>query len=347
MGIASTKQIWNTRMRGGDPASADGLSFSGSGGSANGNYWAISNSSYSVSGGTANTMVASFIFDTAPDSADPILVIDDGTKRVEVRSKGNGTGLDLVGTTTVTISDLDMLQTEDDAVPLVLRLSMDSSGSAKLYVYDILRNAEGNDAFYSVTGSASSSAGVKFGNTSGSVRWGSVYVTTNGAFNPEELMTSDFAQDALARMGLSVVEQIKDSDRMYLKTQVADSSIVYGYDLSSQMRNRLSTPTVHVVLRGLGNGEFETLGGSTITQDYSVEIFVTTRDSNYEQAYRSGMNILGEIFDELYTNTGLRGTTDSITGFQTSFDTRLDADETVCVHTLTLEYIRRINMTHR
>ena len=73
MGIASTKQIWNTRMRGGNPTAASDNPFSGSGGSANGNYWAITNSTYTISGGTANTMVASFIFDTAPNSADPLL----------------------------------------------------------------------------------------------------------------------------------------------------------------------------------------------------------------------------------------------------------------------------------
>ena len=348
MGIAGKNEFWTTRMQGGNPTSADDDPFSGSGGSASGGYWVITNSTYTTGGvDTAYTMVASFIYNTAPDNGAVLMSIDNGTNRVEVRSKGNNTQVDLVGATTVTISDLDMTQTEIKAVPTILRLTMDASGNAKLYVYDIIRDAQGEDAFYSVNGASSSSAGVRFGNTSGSVKWGSVYISKHGAFDPEELMTSDFAQDALARMGLSVVNQLRESDRMYLKTQVADSSIVYGYDISSQMTNRLTTPTIHVLVRGLDNGEFETLGGSTITQDYQVECFITCKDTNFENAYRYGINILGEVFDELYTNTGLQGTTDSITGFSTTFDVKVDDDETVCIHTLMLNYTRRIKMTHR
>ncbi len=348
MGIAAKNEFWSTRMQGGDPTAANDNAFSGSGGSASSGYWVITNSTYSLTPSeTAYTMVASFIFTTAPTAADPILSIDNGTKRVEVRSKGNLTQLDLVGATTVTISDLDLSQTDVNPVPTIIRLTMDASGNAKLYVYDIIRDAEGEDAFYSIVGASSSSAGVRFGNTSGSIKWGSVYVNKDGAFNPEELMTSDFAQDTLARMGLSVVNQLKDSNRMYLKTQVANSSIVYGYDISSDMTNRLITPTIHVIVRGVDNGEFETLGGATIMQNYQVEIFITCKDSNYENAYRYAMNILGEVFDELYTNTGLKGTTDSIQGFSTTFDVKIDNDETICIHTLMLNYIRRIKMTHR
>lgn len=348
MGIATTTQYWSTRMQGEDPTTSNDVAFSGSGGSAVGGYWVTTNSTYTLSPGlTAYTMVASFIYTTAPDNAAVLMSLDNGVKKVEVKSKGNATQVDLVGATTVTISDLDLTQTEDSPVPTILRLTLDASGNANLYVYDIIRDANGDDAFYSVAGATSASNSAKFGNTSGEVQWGSVYVSKFGAFDPEELMTSDFAQDALVRMGLSVVQQIQDSDRMYLKTQVPNSSIVYGYDLSSDMQNRISTPSIHVVLRGLDNGEFETLGGSTITQDYSVEVYVTVRDTNYENAYRSCLNILGEIFDELYTNTGLQGTTDSITGFSTTFDVKIDNDETVCVHTMSLDYSRRIKMTHR
>ena len=348
MNIANSKQFWSSRMIGEDPTTSKDDAFSGSGGSASDGYWVITNSTYTMNPATtANTMVTSFIYNTAPDSGAVIMSLDNGTKKIEVKSKGNNTELDLVGATTVTISDLDLAQTTDNPVPTIIRLTLDASGNAKLYVYDIIRNAEGNDAFYSVVGASSSSAGINFGNTSGSIKWGSVYVSKFGAFNPEELMLSDFAQDALVRMGLSIVNQIQNSNRMYLKTQVPNSSIIYGYDLSSNMTNRISPPTIHVLLGGLDNGEFDTLGGSTITQDYTVDIFVTTKDTNYENAYRSCFNILGEVFDELYTNTGLSGTTDSITGFSTSFDTKMDNDETICVHTLRLNYIRRIKMTHR
>jgi len=348
MGIATTTQYWSTRMQGENPTTSNDAAFSGSGGSASGGYWVITNSTYTLSPETtAYTMVASFIFTTAPTNGAVLLSLDNGVKKVEVKSKGNATQLDLVGATTVTISDLDLTQSESSPVPTILRLTLDASGNAKLYVYDIIRDADGDDSFYSVVGATSASNSITFGNTSGEVQWGSVYVSKYGAFDPEELMVSDFAQDALVRMGLSVVQQIQSSDRMFLKTQVPDSSIVYGYDLSSDMQNRISTPSIHVVLRGLDNGEFETLGGATINQDYSVEVYVTVRDTNYENAYRSCLNILGEVFDELYTNTGLQGTTDSITGFSTTFDVKVDNDENVCVHTLMLNYTRRIKMTHR
>ncbi len=55
----------------------------------------------------------------------------------------------------------------------------------------------------------------------------------------------------------------------------------------------------------------------------------------------------GEIFDELYTSTGLSGTTDSLVGHQCKLDTRLDDDEIICTHQLTMTYRRRIKMTRR
>ena len=56
---------------------------------------------------------------------------------------------------------------------------------------------------------------------------------------------------------------------------------------------------------------------------------------------------MGEVFDELYVNTGLRGTTDSLDSYNMNLDTKLDDDETVCVHELNLTYRRRIKMTRR
>ena len=167
-----------------------------------------------------------------------------------------------------------------------------------------------------------------------------------GAFTPEELLLSDFAQDTLARMGLAIVEQIKDSDRPYLKTQVNDASIIYGYDISSQMINRVITPSIHVIIEDLGSPEFESLGGAKITQNYDVKVFVSVKGTNYENAYRSCLNIMGEVFDELYVNTGVEGTTDSIISYSADLDSKMDDDETVCVHVLTLTYMRRIDMRH-
>jgi hypothetical protein len=160
-----------------------------------------------------------------------------------------------------------------------------------------------------------------------SVKWGAVYYSKFGAFAPDELLLSDFAQDTLARMGLGVVEQLRNSTRPYLKTQVPDSSIVYGYDISSEMTNRISVPSIHVLIRNLDSPMFESLGGAKISQNYNVEVFVTTRGTNYENAYRAGLNIMGEVFDELYTQTGVQGTTDSITSYDAQLDTKMDDDD--------------------
>jgi hypothetical protein len=339
-------------MKGGDPTSLSGtfnddFTLASGSGSASGGDWVITNGTYSIAPtGTANTLVAVLEYTTAPDDDTVLMSIDDGSKRVEVRSTGSNTSLKLVGTTTVTISDLDLAKAEENPTTLILRLTLDGT-DAKLYTHEIINDDDGTAVFASVTASSSSSTGVVWGNTSGSVKWGAVYYSKFGAFGPDELLLSDFAQDTLARMGLGIVEQLKNSTRPYLKTQVDDSSIIYGYDLSSEMTNRLHTPTIHVLISALNSPTFESLGGAKITQNYDVQIYVATRGTNYENAYRSGLNILGEVFDELYTQTGVQGTTDSIIQYDAQLDSKMDDDETVCVHVLTMTYMRRIDMRHR
>ena len=141
--------------------------------------------------------------------------IDDGSKKVEVQSTGSNTSLKLVGTTTVTITDLDLANQEENPTTMILRLTLDGS-TAKLYTHEIIDDDDGTTIYKTVTGAASSSTGVTWGNTSGSVKWGAVYYSKFGAFSPEELLLSDFAQDTLARMGLAIVNQLKDSKRPYL-----------------------------------------------------------------------------------------------------------------------------------
>ena len=198
-----------------------------------------------------------------------------------------------------------------------------------------------------MTASSTSSTGVVWGNTSGSVKWGAVYHSKFGAFAPDELLLSDFAQDTLARMGIAIVNELKNSDRTYLKTQVDDSSIVYGYDLSMNRISRMSPPFIHVLVEGIESPTFDTLGGTKVRQEYDVRVLVTTRGTNYEDAYRSGLNIAGEVFDQLYTNTGVLATTDSIIAYNADLDVKLDDDDTVCTHQLTFTYQRLIDMRHR
>jgi hypothetical protein len=113
------------------------------------------------------------------------------------------------------------------------------------------------------------------------------------------------------------------------------------------MLNKVGSPSIHVLIEGLYSPDFESLGGSKISQEYSVKVFISVRGTNYENAYRKALNIMGEVFDELYTNTGVSGTTDSITNYSADLDPKMDDDEVVCVHVLTLTYMRRIDMRHR
>ena len=352
MTIATKTQYWSSRMKGDDPTSLSGtfnddFTLASGSGSASGGDWVITNGTYSIAPtGTANTLVAVLEYASAPSDGTVLMKIDDGSKKVEVHSTGNNTSLKLVGTTTVTISDLDLAKAEENPTTLILRLTLTGT-DAKLYTHEIINDDDGTAVFASVTAANTSSTGVVWGNTSGSVKWGAVYYSKFGAFAPDELLLSDFAQDTLARMGLGIVDQLRNSARPYLKTQVADSSIIYGYDLSSEMTNRLHTPTIHVLISALNSPSFESLGGAKITQNYDVQIFVATRGTNYENAYRSGLNIMGEVFDELYTQTGVQGTTDSIIQYDAQLDSKMDDDETVCVHVLTMTYMRRIDMRHR
>ena len=352
MAIATKTQYWSSRMRGGDPTSLSGsfnadFTLASGSGSASGGDWVITNGTYSIAPTrTANTLVAVLEYTTAPDDDTVLMSIDDGSKRVEVRSTGNNTSLKLVGTTTVTISDLDLAKAEDNPTTLILRLTLDGT-DAKLYTHEIINDDDGTAVFASVTAANTSSTGVVWGNTSGSVKWGAVYHSKFGAFAPDELLLSDFAQDTLARMGIAIVNELKNSDRTYLKTQVDDSSIVYGYDLSMNRISRMSPPFIHVLVEGIESPTFDTLGGTKVRQEYDVRVLVTTRGTNYEDAYRSGLNIVGEVFDQLYTNTGVLATTDSIIAYNADLDVKLDDDDTVCTHQLTFTYQRLIDMRHR
>jgi hypothetical protein len=351
MAVATKTQYWNSRMNGTDPSSLSGTyndSWSGSGGSASGGNWVITNGTWSITPTTNDyTLVACLEYTTAPDSGEVLMRLDNGTHRVEVQSTGANTSLSLVGSSTVTVSNLDLALAEDKPVSLILRLTLASDGSAKLYTHEIINDDDANVAFNTVTGSSGAGKAVRWGNTTGSLKWASIYYSKFGAFSPEELLISDFAQDTLARMGIGIVNQLKNSPRPYLKTQVDDSSIVYGYDISSQMLNKVGSPSIHVMIEGLSSPEFESLGGSKISQEYSVKVFISVKGTNYENAYRKALNIMGEVFDELYTNTGVGGTTDSIVSYSADLDPKMDDDEVVCVHVLTLTYMRRIDMRHR
>ena len=363
MAIATKTQFWTSRLNGENPASpsvaaiADNdawteVGSAGGGSATTDDYWTITSDQEwkVVPTSSEYTIVGVFYFSDAsniPTNGTVLMSLDNGTHKVEVKSKGTNAKLDLVGATTVTTHDLDLDMGDSDAVPVFLRLTLASDGTANLYMREIIEDDDGATHYLSVTGASGSSKKIGWGNDDGTVKWAAIYATHYGAFSPDELMTSDFAQDALGRMGLATVQQLKDSKRMFLKTHLDDSAIVYGYDISSQMLNRMTPPTIHVLLRSLTSPQFDAIGGGRIIQEYDVIIYVTTRGTNYKDAYRTCLNIAGEVFDELYTNTGVRGNTDSIISYTADLDTKLDDDEVVCVHTLTFRYMRRVNMRHR
>ena len=362
MAIASTTDFWTSRMNGGDPSSLtaygqDNNSFTLSGstldGSASGDAWRITDANggqeWSVVPTTnAYTVVVCLKYETTPADGTVLLSLDNGTYKAHVESTGDDDTLRLVGTTSSTKGTLDLKEADAfEPTPLILRLTLDADGTAKLYVREIVEDDNGADLFISVTGDTGSSKKVEWGNTDGTVLWNNVYVTDKGAFSPDEMSTSSFVTDSLLRMGLSMVQTLKDSKRFFLKNYVDDSSIVYGFDISSQMVSRIPAPSIHLILRQMDSPGFTTLGGSRVEQNFTVVIFVATRGTDYKNAYRSGLEIVGDVFDELYTTTGLKGTTDSLTNYLVQFDTKMDNDEVVCVHRMELTYMRRLNMNHR
>lgn len=362
MAIATTTQYWTSRMNGGDPSDLtdygqDNESFTLTGsaldGSVENQAWKIDDANggqyWSVTPTTDDyTMITCFKYSSTPADDTVLMALDNGTYKVEVKADGGDQKVKLVGATTVTSIELDLKQADDiDPVPIVLRLTLDASGNARLYMREIIEDDDAQTHYLSVTAASGSSKSIKWGNDSGTIYWNNVYVTTHGAFNPDELSTSDFVSDSLLRMALSMVQLLKDSKRFNLKNLVDDSSILYGYDISSQMVSRISPPSVHLILQQLDSPSFTTLGGTRIEQFYTVVMFITTRGTDYKNAYRMGADIAGDCFDEIYTNTGLQGNTDSLTSYKITFDTKTDNDEVVCVHRMELTYMRRLNMLHR
>lgn len=354
MAVAKREQFWNHRLNGENPTAPpgennDAWTATGSGASEIDKWWVVTDARYNVTPTTDSYSIFAVIKygTTDPDNGEVLMKLDNGTHSVEVQATGNIQTVKLVGATTVETEYLDIKMLDDNPVPLSLRLTLDASGNARLYMREIVEDDDAQTAYLSVTGSAGSSKTIEWGNNTGTVEWASLYATDMGAFSPLELAPSDLATDTLLRMGLSIVNILRDSRRAHLKTHLDAGSIRYGYDVSNEMLSRSLPPFIHVVLQGLRSPTFAALGGGRIDQEYDVLIYVTTRGTTYEDSYRLGLNILGECFDELYTTTGLNATTDSLMEYDLELRSRLDDEVTICTHLLTLTYMRRLNMRHR
>jgi len=369
MGIAESSHYWVSRLAGNDPTDPYG-DFNNAwtlkwgdleDGSNQGAYWrvvadplAYEHASGQVWKYTIDdskndlTLICAIHIEEVVDEDFPILTLDNGTYRVEVRSNGDFSKLKLVGTSTVLTPELDFAMNEEEAVPILLRLTLDSNGLATLYMSEIIEDDDGNQHYIQVTGYASEEQGAFFGNNKGTVDYYLTYFTDFGAYSPDEMDMSDWVTNSLIQTGLAVVETLKSSRRYYLTNHVTDSSIVYGYDLSSNsFVNRVPSPSVHVLTQKIQSPDFLTLAGKRTDQRYNIILYVTTKGTDYKNAYRTGLSIMGECFDELYTQTGLQSGVDSIVSYQASFDSKMDNDQFICVHTLQLTYMKKVRMFMR
>ena len=355
MAIADTTEFWTSRMHGENPTSLtqphhnDDFTVASGSGAAEGDFWRITNGLYSAATFTTNDLTAlvSFRYNAIPADTTTLLTLRNASHKITIQSTGTGTSLRIVGATNVIISDLDLMLTEIDSTSTVIRVSLTSAGAATVYVYESMESEDGEDAFFTLTGATDSSGRLfQFGNTAGTVDWGTVYFTHHGAFSPDELSQSGLYQMVMNRLVMSIRDTLRNSKRMDLK-EVLDSSIVIGYDLSSDMMTRIRPPTVHIIPAAIGAPDFNTIGGSAVDNDLTVDIMVSTKGRDYRDAYRFGMRIIGDIFDELYTGTGLENTKDALRSYELILDARIDPDEQVCIHRLQLTYMRRERMLFR
>lgn len=345
MAIADKTSFWQLRMEGTDPTVQNGnelIAFSASGtGSVSGDAWRITNQTLSHSP-TSNeyTIWAMIKYTTTPNADEVLMKLDNSTHTVSVKANGD-TGVKLVGATTATFTDLDLKNEYT-----ILRLSLDSSGNARLYKHEIIEDDDAVSAYLSITGASGSSRTIQWGNTTGSIDWYNVYATTDGAFSPDEMSPSPFVTDTLHRGGLKIVETLQNSTRPFL-TMVDNSSIKYGYDISTSMISRIAAPSIHVLIKSVQSNEISALGGHRIDDISTCEVFVLARGTNYENAYRFCLNIVGDVFDEIMTNLGLDFNKDAILAYSLDLDTKMDDDETVCVHRLSFDLFRRVALQRR
>ena len=363
MSVASMDSYWVARLNGQDPLNPVGDNNaawsleSGSllDGSSTSGFWRIvdTNSGQLWKQTIADadndlTLVCALKYNSAPADTTTLMVLDNGTHRVEVQANGGLQKLKLVGATTSTTDDLDIDMTEDTPIPLILRLTLANDGVARLYMREIIEDDDANQHFLSITGSASSAQGAFFGSSSGTVDFYTSYFTSHGSFDPDEMDLSDFVNTTILQTGMNIVNILKASNRLLLKTHVSENGVLYGYDLSSHnMINRIQAPSVHVMIQRSESPDFLTLAGTRTDQRFEAIILITTRGTDYKNAYRMGASIMGEVFDELYTKTGLSGGVDSLVSYVANFDTRIDADEVVCIHTLKLTYMKKVRMFRR
>ena len=360
MTVSKTTDFWTSRLDGNDPSSPVGMSneqFTGSAGAADGLNWRINsangNGNYTINhSADALTLWVAFSYPNSADiPADGTLLaeVDNGSRQLQMQSTGNKNSVKFIGDGggIFTFDNLDLCMEEEDAIPTIIRLTIDASGNAKVYLFDIMEDDDGNDLSLSfLPSNLGGPAQIVWGNTDGDVMWYAIYATTMGAFTPDEMVTSNYSNVTLIQTAFGIIDVLKTARSYNLKNVVKPDSILYGYDISANMAVR-ATPAVHVLIRRVDSPDMYSLAGTSAEYIFQVECYVVTKGTDYRNAYRQGMNIIGEVLDELYSKTGLKGSTDSLIGHDARLDTRLDPDDQICVHVLNLRYMRRVDLSKR
>jgi len=357
MTVSKTTDYWTSRLDGNDPSAPVGMNnqqFTGSAGAADGLNWKINSSTgygyYSITPTTNEyTLWVSFSYTDSTDlPADGTVLaeLDNGTHQVQLQADGTAGGLKVVGATVETFTGLDLIMAGIDAIPTVIRLTLSSSGQVKAYLFDIMEDDNGAILNKSLTGASGASKTAQWGNSDGEVTWYAVYLTTMGAFNPDEMVTSNYSNVTLIQTAFGIIDVLKSARSYNLKNVVQPNAIRYGYDISSNMAVRQS-PAIHVLIRRVDSPDMYSLAGTSAEYFFQVEVYIVTKGSDYRNSYRLGMDIIGECLDELYSKTGLKGSTDSLIGHDARLDARLDPDDQVCVHVLNLRYMRRVDLSKR
>lgn len=350
MSVAPHSTRWTHRLNGEDPASPlgqnNGAWATTVSGSVSGKYWRIDGTGYNTIAPTTDglTMVASFKYETTPSHGTILFTLESTVGEVRIASFGNDTQLYLeskigFGYDQKIISGLDLKS------DFFFRLTLNEH-VATFYPFDLKETETGDTLSHSTTSTGTSNPDISFGCDDGVVLFGNIYFTDQGAFDTDEFSPSLWTSNMLQQTGLRVIELLKDSKRMYIKTQVEPESIIYAHDMSPITVSRYDPPCIYVAVPNT-NTSIESLGGGTVFHEYQVQVFVLTKSADYRFAHRQNAELSGEVVEEIYANSGENNNKDAIIAFNSEIDVRQEEDEIICVNSHTFTFKRRLNYRER
>lgn len=349
MAVANHTIRWTHRLNGENPSSPAGQNNGSwdtvvSGTATSDGYWRVSGSGYNKIISTSSsyqTAVITMKYNTTPVDGTLLASLDSGSYEIKVVSTGTNTSLRIEGSgaSSQTISNLDLTS------PFMFRLTLDNA-TGRFYPFDLVESEIGETLYKEITATGTSTVDVSFGCDDGIVDFGNFYFTSEGAYNSDEFSPSIWTSNFLQESGLRVVELLKDSKRIHLKTMVNDSSIVYAHDVSPAVIARYNPPTIFVVIPRI-QSSIESLGGGTVIHEYTLEVYVLVKSSDYKYAHRVCAEIAGEVIEEVYSYAGQNDNKDSIVGLSSQIDMKMDEEEVVCINSHTFTMKRRMNYRER